>query len=584
MSQSYRERTTGRLTGIVCAVGLISCGSSGKDDDLVEDDGNFAPDHVLQVSLTLDEEDWESLRRESRTLAAELSGDCRDAPFSGDYTWFSANVTIDGESLENIGVRKKGFIGSQNIQKPSLKLNLDEYVDGAELFGVDNIVLNNGVQDGALIRQCLSYALFDKAGLPAPRCNYARVSVNEEDLGIYVHVEPVKRSFLRAHFENDDGDLYEGTVSDFHRLWYATFEPKTDETDTALGPIIALMDDLQDGSIPLESVLEAHIELDSFLTYLAMETWTGHWDGYGGNQNNFFIYRDTETDRFTFIPWGMDGAFDLRVLEDSFVPQGAYIAKAIHESPELSDRFYDRLGELLDVVYNEGEILAEIDRMEALLATEIDPSEPSGPRLKTTLAHDIEEVREYVRQRRDNVRAALPVTPGDFDNPYCMREVGSIEASFETSWNTEWSDLDDVLSTGDLDMLVTYEDDEFALSNSGAVIGPPRDEGGEVMEAFEDDYAQLMMLGEFDAGGMPAYLLPYLSFPVESILEGERIGVGWHAEGGLLYAGSDTDYEFVEAGGLWEGTLGFDEFDLTPGGVIRGSMYSGIYIWEEVTE
>ena len=44
--------------------------------------------------------------------------------------------------------------------------------------------------------------MFEKAGLPAPRCNFARVSMNGEDLGIYVHVEPVKKAFLRDNFRN----------------------------------------------------------------------------------------------------------------------------------------------------------------------------------------------------------------------------------------------------------------------------------------------------------------------------------------------------------------------------------------------
>ena len=72
------------------------------------------------------------------------------------------------------------------------------------------------------------------AGLPAPRCNMARVSMNGDDLGIYVNVEPVKKKFLRENFSDDEGDLYEGTITDFTRAWYSTFESKTDETDETL--------------------------------------------------------------------------------------------------------------------------------------------------------------------------------------------------------------------------------------------------------------------------------------------------------------------------------------------------------------
>ena len=46
-------------------------------------------------------------------------------------------MEMDGEVALNVGIRKKGFIGSQSIDKPALKINVDEFVDGAELFGVD---------------------------------------------------------------------------------------------------------------------------------------------------------------------------------------------------------------------------------------------------------------------------------------------------------------------------------------------------------------------------------------------------------------------------------------------------------------
>ncbi len=574
---TLRYRWSGmNISRIFClwflAMALPGCGSSDKEE-LEEEKGNFDPNHVLQVELTLAKSDWRALRNETRSITGELSGDCREGPFLGEYTWFSADVTIDGESLDNIGVRKKGFIGSQSTTKPGLKLNLDEFVEGVELFGVDNIVLNNAVQDDALIRQCLGYQLFTKAGLPASRCNFARVSVNGEDLGIYVHVEPVKPSFLRAHFGNDDGDLYEGTLTDFHPLWYKTIESKTDETDESLTPVVRFVDDLADSSEPIEDVLDAHIHLDTFLTFLAMETWTGHWDGYGGNQNNFFVYRDSESDRFSFIPWGLDGVLDSRALEDSFIPTSGYIAIQILESPELSDRFYDRLGELLDTVFNEEEILAEIDRMEALLATEIDTSEIAAP---------IDDIRDYVNGRRENVRDAIPVTPEDFDYPFCMQEHGSIEASFETYWETEWKDLGDIMSTGELDMSITYDGDVIPLTQAGVVIGLPESEEGGDDE--ESEYVELLMLGEFNAGETMGYLLPYLYFPLEWAEEDVTLGIGWRVDGSLLYAGADTEYEFVDAGSLWEGELYLDEFDPTPGGRVTGSLSSGIYTWERVTE
>ena len=125
------------------AVLLTGCRPGDEDDTAAK--GNFDANHIVQVDIQMVEEDWETLRNQYRDFTTELVGeDCMSQPFSADYTTFSADVVIDGESATNVGIRKKGFIGSQSKEKPGLKINVDEWEEGAELFGVDNITLNNG--------------------------------------------------------------------------------------------------------------------------------------------------------------------------------------------------------------------------------------------------------------------------------------------------------------------------------------------------------------------------------------------------------------------------------------------------------
>ena len=107
---------------------IIGCGGKTAEE-FCDDSDLFAADHVLQVDITMAPEDWDALRNQSRSIPGELAGDCRDAPFKGDYTYFSATIDIDGESARNIGIRKKGFIGSQSTEKPGFRINLDEYVE-----------------------------------------------------------------------------------------------------------------------------------------------------------------------------------------------------------------------------------------------------------------------------------------------------------------------------------------------------------------------------------------------------------------------------------------------------------------------
>ena len=77
--------------------------------------------------------------------------------------------------------------------------------------------------------QCLGYWLFRRAGAVASRCNFAHVTVNGVDKGIYSHIESIKTELLSRHFDDASGNLYEGQVSDFSSGLAVTYQPKTNE-------------------------------------------------------------------------------------------------------------------------------------------------------------------------------------------------------------------------------------------------------------------------------------------------------------------------------------------------------------------
>ena len=161
------------ITYGLAILGLLACNDE-KDPCDAPDAGNFDLDHLLEVDLLIEADDWDTVRQHRRSFVTEFMGDCMSGPFESEYPTRPAQIIIDGEYLPAVGLRKKGFIGSQSDTKPSLKVNLDEYLEDAELFCTDNVTFNNGVQGPSVIRQCLAYVLFNDAGLVAPRCNFAR--------------------------------------------------------------------------------------------------------------------------------------------------------------------------------------------------------------------------------------------------------------------------------------------------------------------------------------------------------------------------------------------------------------------------
>ena len=272
----------------------------------------FALDHVLDIDIKMAPADWDRLRRQRPTNAGRHGGsDCRTQPFADAYSWFAADVTVDGRRYGEVGVRKRGFIGSLDTWKPSFKIKIgfDKFVEGQALGGVlRRINLNNSVQDDSLLSTCLAYHVFAAAGLPAPRCNYARVAVNGEDLGLYVHVEDIERSLLERAFADAGGNLYEGTFSDFRPEFRGTFEKETNGDAGDWSDVDAVVAALQDPSPAGMEALAAAVDLDRFLTFWAAEVLVGKRDGYVFNLNNFHLYREPGG-RFVFIPWGPDQTF-----------------------------------------------------------------------------------------------------------------------------------------------------------------------------------------------------------------------------------------------------------------------------------
>ena len=156
----------------------------------------FPRDRVLQIDITLDKDDWNEIRKQSRSLATALGPDRQFETIESPFSYVPADITIDGVSYKNVGLRKKGFLGSLDRRRPSLKVKLDKNAKGTTIEGLSSLTLNNNKQDTTLMSQFIGYDLFKTAGTPAPRASLAKVSVNGENLGVYSHIESLRKPFL----------------------------------------------------------------------------------------------------------------------------------------------------------------------------------------------------------------------------------------------------------------------------------------------------------------------------------------------------------------------------------------------------
>lgn len=530
----------------------------------------FAPDHIVDVAIELAPADWEALRTQTRSIFDVLGSTCLSDPPPSPFTWFAASVTIDGQAADMIAVRKKGFFGSLSETKPSLKVKLDEFVPGQALWGVEDLTLNNAISDPAYLKQCLGYQLFAAAGVPAPRCNFARVSVNGQPLGLYVHVEAIKKAFLARHFADDGGNLYEGALSDFRPGWVETFQKKTNETDpdrSDLEGLVPLMD-LPDGQ--LLPALETELDLDAFVTFWAMELLVAHADGYARNTNNFYLYHDPSTGLAHFIPWGIDAIlveFGALPWESEPPPVAIWaegvLARRLYLNPDGRARYVARVRELLDSVWLEDEILAEIDRMEALITPEIPLAERAG------FAGAVDGVRGFVLSQRGRITAALDGGPEPWSqplrDPWCVDPIGTTSATFATTFGT--LEAPDPFAAGTGSFAVDYLGMTLPIGQVGSTAGIDPDSGLPAVRVFAWTSATEL-------------LVAHVAIDADLFVSGGVAELDWVAASGYLVKlvfAPGVDPQVVVMGLLGDGLIQLSQAGLAPGTPVVGSFDSVVY-------
>jgi hypothetical protein len=536
---------------------------TGPDLSLVAADAMYQPDHLVEIELTIDPADAEALSLETNTLLSLLEGeDCQDTPWSGPFNWYPADIRVDGVLVPEVGIRKKGLIGSLSTSKPSLKVDMDTYVPAQSLDGLERLTLNNSVSDPSMLKQCLGYQLFRDAGLPAPRCHFAHVSANGDDLGVYVSVEPVKKDFLKWAFNSDeDGDLYEGTLSDFRVGWTQTFEADTEDTDPNRVPILQVANALTitDDALMLQT-LEGVLDVDAFVSFWAMESLVGHIDGYSGNINNYYVYVPEQTGKMVFIPWGIDAIFiDAAVFgsDTNLVTlNNSAITRRLWDVPALRQQYLDTLQSHLDTVWDETALLAEIDRMAALIQPLVlDPD---------TVAAEQQVLRAFIEGRRAHLQAAIADVMPEFPEPLsdgiCIVDVGDMRVDFDTDWDSLLAV--DPLATGTSSLAGTFDAQSFDLAG-GAVAGP------------EGDYITLISLSLSSPTDVELGFAQVASWQV---YEGARIPLdGMSTFAALATIDFTVSEEPVVLGTIWDGELVIDTFTGLPGSRIAGHFEGRIF-------
>jgi hypothetical protein len=281
-----------------------------------------------------------------------------------------------GNSFSNVALRLKGRTGSfRPIEdKPAFTVSFDHFTPGRRFDGLSKIHLNNSVEDPSYLHERLGAALSGCAEVPAPRVAHAVVELNGRRLGLYVLKEGFTEEFLARHFSRADGNLFEpepGAASDVTGpMRRSSGAGAADGSDLRRLASVTSEPDLSVRWQRLGEVLDR----DGFLAFLAMETLSGHRDGYGLAKNNYRLYHDPAADRFVFLPGGMDQL--LGRARFSLQPRMAgLVARSILEIPAGREAYRVRLAALFTNCLQVATLTNQVRRWAAALAPHLPRAE-----------------------------------------------------------------------------------------------------------------------------------------------------------------------------------------------------------------
>lgn len=258
----------------------------------------------------------------------------------------SCSVLENEKSVgDPVGVKLKGAAGSFRDfdDRPGLTISMDKYKKGLRFHGMKKFHLNNAVQDPTFLNEWLGGEWFRSVGYPCPRVGHARVFINNRDLGLYVFREGFDEPFLKGNLPPGKGHLYDGGfLQDIDSELELDYGPNPGQRSNLVQLASACY---QENPRDRWAGIEQKLDMDRFLTFMAMERLCGHWDGYTLNTNNYRLFFP-EKAKALFLPHGMDQLFG----DPNF---GLYdhshplLAAAIMQNDAWRARYQNRLRELL---------------------------------------------------------------------------------------------------------------------------------------------------------------------------------------------------------------------------------------------
>ncbi len=281
----------------------------------------FDPLQVHTLDIIVDEETWQDMIENGV-----------------EEEYIPCDIQLNNEIIHSVGIRPKGNSSLVNVainpetDRFSFKIKFDAYVNGQTYYGLNALMLNNSYNDKSYMKEYLTYDLYRVLGMNVPQTSYINLTLNGENLGLYLGVEPMEESFLLNNFGGLDGNLYKPEVGNMGDRFTGNMDLRNPiERNTNLSYIdenvesyAYIFDNLISGkinsrteeevlafikAINFNGEIEGSVDVDNVLKYAAVTTWAVSLDSYFRENlaNNYYLYQ--EAGRFSIYPWDLNASF-----------------------------------------------------------------------------------------------------------------------------------------------------------------------------------------------------------------------------------------------------------------------------------
>tara|TARA_R110001583_G_scaffold1670_2_gene12983 strand:+ start:171 stop:1637 length:1467 start_codon:yes stop_codon:yes gene_type:complete len=303
----------------------------------------FSDTEVKRLDFVISEENWAAMLNNMTSLYGAFGGSSTGPGTGGpgaggqagggtsfadeDPIFVPGSVFYNGKEWYKVGLRFKGNSSLQSswqagILKLAFKMDFDEYEDdypqinNQRFYGFKKFSLKNNYDDSSFIREKVSADIFKNAGLAVSNTAFYTLYVDHgngsEYFGLYTLVEEVDNTVIDTQFSNDNGNLYKpedyGSSFAYGTFNEDGFEKKTNEDEADWTDIKSVFTALHNSNRTTDPTswragLNAVLDTDVFLHYLAVNTIIQNWDTYGRMEHNYYLYNNPDNNLLTWIPW-----------------------------------------------------------------------------------------------------------------------------------------------------------------------------------------------------------------------------------------------------------------------------------------